>query len=153
MKIRIDHLFNHPDHLQLVAGWIYNEFWTGKPGHSVETLEARLSLAGNPDCVPLSLLALADGQPAGTVNLVENDNEQRPQLRPWLAALLVVPGFRKHGIGSALTRAIVEEAKRLGFSELFLGTDMPDFYIRLGAELHEQPSESYCIMRFSTDKT
>jgi GNAT superfamily N-acetyltransferase len=149
MKIHIDHLFNHPEHTRLVAGWIYREFWAGRAGYNVDTFEVLLRQAGDPDRIPLCLLALADGLPAGTVNLVHNDDSKRPHLHPWLAALLVVPEYRQQGVGTALVRAILQEAGRLGFRELFFGTDIPAFYARLGAEHHEQAGEDLCIMRFS----
>ncbi len=147
MTVRIGHLFEHPEHLTLVAGWIYEEFWKGRPGYSVATFEGLLRQASDPDRVPLSLLALADGVPAGTVNLVHTDSEARPDLHPWLAALVVVPERRRHGIGSALVRELVRHAARLGFAELFLGTDIPAYYARFGAELFQPVRGELCIMR------
>lgn len=147
MKIQIHHLFNHPQHIRLVAQWIYAEFWKDKAGYSAETFETLLRQADNPDRIPLSLIALADGQPAGTVNLVHTDSEIRPDLHPWLAALVVVPEYRHFGIGSALVRALMLEAKGLGFPELYLGTDIPEFYSSFGAEHYQQVDESLSIMR------
>lgn len=147
MDLRIEHLFRHPGRLGLVAGWIHAEFWTGKDGYSVETFEHLLHDARDPDRIPLSLLALADGAPAGTVNLIENDDPARVELRPWLAALFVAPAFRGHGIGAALVRALAGEARRLGCREMYLGTDIPDFYRPLGAVVHEQVTDAFCIMR------
>jgi predicted N-acetyltransferase YhbS len=149
MNVRIDHLFSHPEHVRLVAGWIYHEFWLGKPGHSVESFEARLREASDPDRIPLSLIAFYEGRPAGTVNLIDNDNPNRPELRPWLAALLVVPEYRGRGIGTRLVRELVREAGRLGFSELFLGTDIPAFYERLGARHYGWATETLRIMRIA----
>ncbi len=147
-SLRIEHLFAHPEHVRLVAGWIYDEFWRDKPGTSVETFEGLLRQASDPDRIPLSLLALAEGAPAGTVNLVHSDSQRRPDLHPWLAALVVVPAYRGRGIGGALCRALVAEARRLGVTDLYLGTDIPTFYTALGAELHERFDDGLCIMRF-----
>lgn len=147
MIVEIDHLFNHAGNTRLVAGWIYKEFWEGKGLYSLEALEALLRQADRADRIPLSLLALVDGQPAGTVNLIENDDHARPNLRPWLAALVVLPEHRRHGIGSGLVCRLIEEAKSLHLPEVFLGTDIPAFYSRLGAVHYEQAGESLCIMR------
>jgi GNAT superfamily N-acetyltransferase len=149
MRTRIDHLFNHPERIRLVAGWIYDEFWRDKPGHSVETFVGLLSAAGDPNRVPLSLLALAGDLPAGTVNLVHTDSEAPPDLHPWLAALFVAPETRRRGIGTALVRELNAHAARLGFGELFLGTDIPAFYERLGAERVQTVRGDLCIMRFA----
>jgi N-acetylglutamate synthase-like GNAT family acetyltransferase len=54
-----------------------------------------------------------------------------------MKSLFVFPALRHQGIGSALSRALLSEARRLGIPELFLGTDIPGFYAALGAEFHE----------------
>ena len=115
-------------------------------GEVLEVAQRMLRDADNPDRIPLSLLALVDGQPAGTVNLIHNDDKTRPHLHPWLAALVVVPERRGQGIGSALVRALLQEARRLGCDELYLGTDIPGFYERLGAVIHEQLREDHWVM-------
>lgn len=149
MDAEIDHLFRHPEYFSTVAAWICEAFWTGKPGVDEGVLERRLREAGAPDRIPLSLLALTGGRPVGTVNLVECDSERRPDLRPWLAALLVVPEQRGRGVGSALVRALLREATRLGEREVFLGTDIPGFYERLGAGVHQRFAGGVCIMRIA----
>ncbi len=147
MALRIDHLHNHFRHTRVVAGWIYDEFWRDKPGYSVETFETLLSQATDPGRIPLSLLALDDDNPVGTVNLIHNDSPSRPHLHPWLAALFVVPEKRGSGIGSALCRTLLSHARRLGLSQVYLGTDIPTFYSRLGAEVIESVGDSLCVMR------
>lgn len=86
-----------------------------------------LRQANNPDAIPLSLLALVDGEPVGTINLVENDDESRSHLRAWLAALFVVAKQRGRGIGTDLVGALADKAAALGISTLYLGTDNPNF--------------------------
>ena len=84
------------------------------------------------------------------MNLVDNDHESRPDLSPWLAALLVSPNHRGRGVGSRLVRSLVLEAVRLAIPRVYLGTDIPEYYARLGAELYEQSPDGYCIMCLST---
>jgi len=114
-------------------------------------MEARLRQASKPQQIPLSLVAIANDQPVGTVNLVENDDEHRPHLFPWLAALLVLPQYRGRGIGSKLVCSLIKEAKRLKIKQMYLGTYDPGFYLRFGAEIHEQVTDEFCIMRVETD--
>ena len=148
MTLAIAHLFESPEHCGLVASWIYEAFWRDRndPRHTPEKLEGYLREASDPDTIPLSRLALVDGVPAGTVNLIENDDSKRPHLRPWLAALVVVPEFRHRGVGSALVRALKADAARLGLTGLYLGTDIPEFYERLGAAVVERDGDHY-VMR------
>ena len=145
--LRIAHLFEHPQHTGEVARWIHGEFWRESNVHTPESLERLLKLATDPCAIPLSLLALAEGMPVGTVNLVENDDETRAHLRPWLAALFVVPDRRRLGIGSMLVKHLQQCAARLEIAEVYLGTDKPGFYARLGATIHEQVNKDFAIMR------
>lgn len=135
MKVSVRHLFETPQHRRAVATWIHTAFWQGSEEFSVATLEGYLREAVDADTIPLSLLAFVDGRPAGTVNLVHDDIFGRPGLHPWLAALYVVPECRRSGVGSALLRSVSDHAARLGVSGLYLGTDIPDFYVRFGASV------------------
>lgn len=150
MSIEITHLFECPEHLGALATLIHEEWWSDKSGHSVSTMTARLAQAKDSGAIPLSLVALRDGRPVGTVNLVENDNDERPDLTPWLAALLVVPDARGLGIGARLVRALLAAAARLGIPTLYLGTDIPDYYARLGASLFAEHEGGYRIMTIDT---
>ncbi len=143
----IRHLFEKPELTGTVAGWIYREFWQGRGGYDLATLEKLLGDAVDPDLIPLSLLAEKDGVPVGTVNLIGHDHSKRPELTPWLAALFVVREFRGMGIGSALVERLLSEAGRLGVERLYLGADNPGFYTRLGAVPHEIV-DGLAIMRF-----
>ena len=149
MQVQIDHLFEHPRFVRLVAGWIYEEFWRDKPGYGVEKFEGLLRQADDAGRIPLSLIALSDGQPAGTAQLIRSDSERRPHLTPWLAALIVAEPYRRRGIGGLLVRRVAAEAARLGYAELIFGTDIPDFYARFGAGVHERFPGRLCIMRMA----
>lgn len=150
MRQQVMHLCQQPQHTDAVAQLIYQEFWREvKNGMSEADLQAHLRTATDPDRLPLCLIAVdADGQLLGTVNLIDNDDRQRTHLWPWLAAMVVLESQRGRGIGSALVRSLLLEARRLGLPRLFFGTDGPGFYTRLGAQLHEQVSETFCVMRF-----
>ena len=149
MDVTIQHLFKYPEYVPRVAQWIHNEWWREKPGHTVKTMANRLLEADNPTKIPLSLLAMANRQPAGTVNLVENDNDALPHLYPWLAALLVLPEYRNRGLGTKLVKALISDAQRLGISELYLGTDIPHFYKRLGANIFRRLNNGLIIMKLN----
>ena len=149
MTPEIAHLFHHAQHTHAVAQMIYNEFWIDVvDGLTLEFLDAHLQNTYDPSRIPLSLIALVDGQLVGTVNLIENDDSKRTHLRPWLAAMVVAKEFRGQGIGTQLVRALLVEARRLGFATVYFGTDGPGFYERIGAVKHEHVKDDFCIMRF-----
>jgi predicted N-acetyltransferase YhbS len=150
MQLTIDHLFNHIEHIPQVADWIYTEFWADQPGYSPAFFERLLRQANDPNKILLALVALVAGHPAGTINLIANDDPARPHLAPWLAALVVAVPYRGRGIGTRLVQILGEQARRLGHGQVFLGTDQPAFYSRLGATFYEQASTTLQIMRLPT---
>lgn len=149
MATEITHLFHHAQHTRDVAQMIYNEFWVDVVGgRTLEGLDAHLQTTHDPSRIPLSWIALVDGQLAGTINLIENDDSKRTHLGPWLAALVVAKEFRGQGTGTQLVRTLLAEARRLGFSTVYFGTDVRGFYERLGALQYEHVHGEFFIMRF-----
>jgi predicted N-acetyltransferase YhbS len=148
-SLEITHLFQHAQHTHAVAQMIYNEFWIDVVGGlTLDFLDTHLHTTHDPSRIPLSWIALVDGQLAGTINLIENDDRTRTHLRPWLAALVVAKEFRGQGIGAQLVRTLLAEAERLGFATVYFGTDGPGFYERIGAVKHEHVRGEFFIMRF-----
>ena len=83
--------------------------------------------------VPTTLLALVDGELAGSVSLLANDDERIRAWSPWLASLLVLPEYRGRGIGERLVRRCVALAHSLGIGTLYLYTDYAAaWYEKLG---------------------
>lgn len=149
MTTEISHLFRYPQFTRAVAEMIYNEFWVDvTDGLSVDYLDTHLRGTHDLSRIPLSWIALIDGQLAGTINLIENDDGTRTHLRPWLAALVVAEAYRGQGIGTRLVHTLLAEARRLGFPTIYFGTDGPGFYERIGAVKHEYVRGEFFIMRF-----
>lgn len=158
MNVSIEPLHRHPHLRAAVAQLIYDEFWTHDPNASPSWMAGRLAQAVDHRRLPLSFVALASGPTpthaarpgamVGTINLIDNDDDKRPHLWPWLAALAVVPACRGHGVGSQLVRTLLAAAAGLNIDTVYFGTDGPGFYRRLGAVPHEQVTPTFCIMRF-----
>jgi predicted N-acetyltransferase YhbS len=146
--ITVKNLFEAAEHMPTVSEWIYSEFWTDKPDYNPGVFEDKLRNAQTIDAIPISLIAFVDSELAGTINLVENDDETRSHLTPWLAALIVKQSFRNLGVGTKLVLSLLERAKLLGIKKLYLGTDNPEYYAKLGAKMHEQARQDFFVMRF-----
>ncbi|HME88572.1 MAG TPA: GNAT family N-acetyltransferase [Chthoniobacterales bacterium] len=81
----------------------------------------------------LALVALENDVVIGTGCLKSNDLELRPQLGPWLGGLFVLPTHRNHGVATALIRRLLQEARRLDLSVLYLWTPSAEsLYAKLG---------------------
>jgi GNAT superfamily N-acetyltransferase len=146
----ITYLADYPQYRSTLAGWIFDEWGWEMPGSTFESIQAEFSLHLNRDRIPLTLLALVEGQPAGTASIFLHDMDTRMDLTPWLAAVYVLPGFRGRGIGSQLVGAIEDVATRLQLERLYLFTpDREDFYARLGwsvLEIVEYRQQANAIM-------
>ena len=150
--LRIEALLDHPQHVPFVAGLVYREFWVDVPGGLTEEY-LTLAFGGHaePGRVLKSWLALEGDEPLGCVHLIDHDDDTLPELTPWLAAMVVLPGRRGQGIGSALVRALLREARAMGIRRVWFGTDGPGFYERLGAWRHMQRGTGFWTMAFDLD--
>ncbi len=105
---------------------------TGAPSH--EHYVSKLEESARSEGIPSVIVASCGGVFAGSVSLAASDMSIRPSLTPWLAQLMVVARFRGQGVGAALVRAAVRQARDYGFDRLYLYTsgDLPRYYERLG---------------------
>jgi predicted N-acetyltransferase YhbS len=129
-QLRIEPLGLHPGLVPLTVQWHVaefdqvgeREFWT-----RARQVEARLS------GIPCAWIAFAGEAPVGTVSLIEHNMDTKMDLRPWLAALFVLPEYRRRGVGTSLVRRCEDEARSVGERRLYLYTLTGEaFYERLG---------------------
>lgn len=78
------------------------------------------------------VLVDADEKIVGCSGLVANDFNSRQDLWPWLCAVHISEEERGQGLGEILIAHAVEETKRLGFDNLYLGTDHIGYYEKYG---------------------
>jgi predicted N-acetyltransferase YhbS len=147
----IGHLFECPQHGAAVADLIHEAFWITVPGATAAAMQDRLLQAAQRDSLPLCLVAVLGGEVVGAVNLVHCDDDAHPEWTPWLAGMVVAREWRGRGVGSALVRAMLAEARRLQLARLYLGTDGPGFYTRLGAVQHHAARPGFWFLRFELD--
>ena len=145
------HLYEVANMRLQAAAMIHAEFWAEVPGVSLVAMADRLALATSAHTLPLCRIAVSDGKLVGIANLIDYDDPNPRLGRPWLAGLVVTPAWRGRGLGSRLVRALLDDGYRLGEKEIFLGTDSPKFYERLGAARFTQLREDFWLMRFSVD--
>jgi len=137
--MEIVYLADHLEFLPMVAHWHHQEWAYLRAG---DTLEARMERLRN-ECghseIPTTVVAIDDGAVLGSAMLIEHDMDSRLDLSPWLASVFVAPERRRQGIGAALVRRIIEEARVLGERRLYLYTpDAEEFYAREGWRLIER---------------
>lgn len=130
-KTEIAYLADHPEHIHTCASWAFG-LWGCQSGKSFDHVLERFSAGANKRKLPITIIALCNSKPAGMASLWVSD-ATGTDLTPWLAAVYVHPFYRNRRISFALIGRAVEEARRLGFSELYLVTETAaGLYSRFG---------------------
>ena len=152
--MKIVRLADSPEHTGTVAGWLYEEWDSSRPNRSLARTEAYLRVTPDATGLPASFVAMSHGEPVGIARLVTHDMETRMDLSPWLAAVFVPESHRGNRIGTQLCRTVVDEARTLGFSTLYLFTpDRERFYVRQGWQTVEHTickNKQVVLMRMDT---
>jgi len=68
----------------------------------------------------------------GSSALLTNDLISRHDLMPWVGCLYMIPEARGRGLGGKLLGHVVEEAERMGYQSVYLGTDLDGYYEKYG---------------------
>ncbi|WP_245330765.1 GNAT family N-acetyltransferase [Acetoanaerobium pronyense] len=154
-RMTIDYLCNHPEYLETVANWIYNEF-VAKSEKNLKKLELITKYFKNTSLTsfPITLIAVIDNECVGTISIFENDLKTQDELTPWLASLYVSPNYRSQGIAEQLINRVREVVKGLGFKTLYLRTEhTSEYYKRLGWEYvyktHDEKGQETQVFRIS----
>ena len=81
----------------------------------------------------ISVLGLVDDDTLiGFISLFKYDGDERRDLSPWYATMYVKSEFRGKGYSKLLNDAIIEEARNLGYSKIYLKTDLVNYYEKFG---------------------
>lgn len=141
MNIEIVNLSDHKELIPVISEWVHSE-WGNISGRTFEQTVLRYS-EGKHDGLPVILLALADDEPAGIINLREKEDflMSLTNLSPWITDVYVKQDYRGKGIGSTLMTAAIRKAGALGFKEIYLATeDQQGLYRRHGFGTIDQAS-------------
>ncbi len=145
--ITIGYLADYPEWVPVIAGWFYEQWYDLYINRSMtlKNVENRIADNCNYDKIPLILVAIIDDKVIGTIGLKQCDMDIRKELSPWLAGLYVATEHRCNGIGSLLIEALIEKARALDISKLYLYTpDAEDFYRKLDWQALEQTEYLGC---------
>ncbi len=135
----VDYLADHPEFIPTLARWHYEQWKTLCPGDSVERRIAMLHTHLGREQIPVTFVAVSGQTVLGSASLIAHDMDTRMDLSPWLASVYVAPEHRRQGIGTALVRRVIREAKTLRIQALHLYTpDKEPFYLRLGWSVIER---------------
>ena len=124
--------FDRPDLVPVVARWLWDEFWRAG-GHSLEATQTAVMTSVADQPMPRTYVLLVGDHPVGTASLVAHDLEERPDLTPWLAGVVVDPPARGQGYAAHLIAAVEAAARAAGIPRLWLYTRAAErIYARAG---------------------
>jgi GNAT superfamily N-acetyltransferase len=104
-------LAEYPSFIEILAAWHFEAFGRLTPGDSVARRIELLQRRAIRRAIPTVIVAMLEGELAGSATLADSDMETRRDLTPWMTDVFVKPEFRRQKIASTLVRRIVEEAR------------------------------------------
>ena len=120
--IEIAFLADHLEAIPLLTRW-FRAQW---PDYYAERTAADIAqdfyAEAQREGLPVRLVALSDGQLAGTITLREEATWTLPEYRPGLGGLLVTEQQRGQGVGTELVRAGMKLALAQGYATIYATT-------------------------------
>ncbi|WP_169194846.1 GNAT family N-acetyltransferase [Devosia sp. MC1541] len=150
--LTICRLQNARTHLDVVTDRLWRTWWQPY-GETLESVQSALSAVLDAKEFPFTLVALLEGQFAGTVTAIDSDIFERPELSPCLAALWVEDWARGKGVARALVAEVTMRLRQLEHHTVYLSAKPPlqAFYERLGWQIIEQNVGLELLTIFSRD--
>ncbi len=127
--MKIELLANHQQYIDIVTKWLNDEFGNEQSFNFYKGIIEH-SLAENQ--LPITFVAIEDNELIGTVGIWRSDLLSRQELFPWLSALFVPEKYRNKGIGKELQEYVLEYCRKLQYKEIYLYTDIEDYYEKIG---------------------
>lgn len=86
----------------------------------------------------ISILGLVDEDTMiGFISLFKYEDDIESSLTPWYATMYVKKEYRGRGYSKILNEEIIKEAKRLGYSKIYLKSELINYYEKFGAKYIE----------------
>ena len=90
-------------------------------------------IKGNNDKVIFILGLIDNNELIGFISLYKYDGDERRELTPWYATMYVKKEYRGLGYSKLLNDALKAKAKKLGYTKLYLKSDLKNYYEKFGA--------------------
>jgi len=127
--MKIVELLQYPQFTPTVVQWIQK---TWPDDRDYAAIEKRLCGERKPDKLPVAFIAVDKDHPIGFSSLTLFEKgiaEGRPH---WIDSLYVEPSHRGQGIALKLIQRAESKAKQMGIKQLFVLTNIADFYKKAG---------------------
>jgi len=128
--MQIFELSQIPDRVDPAVDYFWKKW--GSPTNVMFYKDCILHSLDPKNALPKFYLALDGDNIAGSYALLVNDINSRQDLMPWFACLFVEPDYRGQALGFMLQNHGITEAREKGFGQLYLSTDLENYYEKNG---------------------
>ena len=143
-------LKNRPEYIMEVVELEHNEWSSNKTLNYKERIEEKVReyYKNVNDHYFCKLILIDDNKLIGFISIFPYDCDEEPDLTPWYATMYVKKEYRGKGYSRILNNAILEEAKNRNIKELYLKTDLNNYYEKFGAIPLKQINEREKLLKF-----
>lgn len=143
-------LLNKIEFIEEVATLEYEEWADNKEENKESRIEKKVekikcNLKSQDFC---KLILLKDDKLVGFISIFPNDCDECRNLTPWYATMYIKKEYRGKGYSKILNDAILEEARKRKYKEIFLKTNLNNYYEKFGARFIKELSNGEKLYKF-----
>lgn len=134
----IRYLADFAEAIPQLAAWFRAE-WPDEVG---DDAEERFLRCTNTSRVPIGFVAVEDGRPIGTVQLLSTSVSSHRHLGPWIGGLYVANDWRHQGIATRLIDRVLGTAAQLGTAKVYIGITAAREYYENRGWIYEEEGDA-----------
>lgn len=130
--MKIINITNNTKYLKKYIALCYLE-WSEKEKKLTEYIDYKLRKLKIENNI-IFILGLVDhNKLVGFISLLKKDGDCEVKLTPWYATMYVKKEYRGRGYSRILNDALLEKSKRLGYTKVYLKSNLINYYEKFGA--------------------
>lgn len=94
------------------------------------------------------MILVKDNILIGFISIFPNDCDECLNLTPWYATMYIKKEYRGNGYSKILNDAILEECRKRNYKEIFLKTNLNNYYEKFGAKFLKKLSSEESLYKF-----
>lgn len=130
--MKIINITNNTKYLKEYIALCYLE-WSEKEKELTEYIDYKLRKLKIENNIILILGLVNHNELVGFISLLKKDGDCEVKLTPWYATMYVKKEYRGRGYSRILNDALLEKSKRLGYTKVYLKSNLINYYEKFGA--------------------
>lgn len=130
--MKIINIKNNTKYLKEYITLCYLE-WSEKEKKLTEYIDYKLRKLKIENNIILILGLVDHNKLVGFISLLKKDGDCEVKLTPWYATMYVKKEYRGRGYSRILNDALLEKSKRLGYTKVYLKSNLINYYEKFGA--------------------